>query len=223
MKKEYLVYRNFATYYSPVFDTAFNGKFIEAETQVYNIVDFDFPDVFGLVVHWMYSESLCTKWDTDSVAIEDLCRLWVLGDRLMIPKLQDCVATALYYSSFGRELNDDLVPVATWIYEETGVGSPLRRLFAYKCAYELDWQQEIKSDTHTLPVELISEIASVYQRDALQCKEWHWCGNHPFPELDCGSCSRCVRGFDLDEYHIIKTDNDNSWGYNDGSSINVDW
>ena len=55
VKKEYLVYRNFATQYSPVFDRAFNGKFIEAETQVYNLVDFDYPDVFGLVLRWMYS------------------------------------------------------------------------------------------------------------------------------------------------------------------------
>jgi hypothetical protein len=39
VKKEYHVYRNFATYYSPVFDRAFNGKFIEAEIQFYNLVE----------------------------------------------------------------------------------------------------------------------------------------------------------------------------------------
>lgn len=211
VKKEYHVYRNFATYYSPVFDRAFNGKFIEAEIQVYNLVDFDYPDVFGSVLQWMYSESLGTGWDVGDISTEDLCGLWMLGDRLLMPNLQDCVVTPLCYRSFGVDLKDNPLPVAIWIYEETVPDSPWRRLFAYKCAYELKWEQGIKSGAHELAAELISEIASAYQRDALKCKKGHACTFNQAPCANDDSYNRCDNMIDPNVYHINEIVRGKDW------------
>jgi hypothetical protein len=88
--------------------------------------------------------------------------------------------------------------------------SPLRRLFAYKCAYELKWEQGFKSDAHELPVELISEVASVYQRDALKCKKGHNCG-HDSPAWGNSHCNRCNNIIDPNDYYIKNTARSKGW------------
>jgi hypothetical protein len=54
-QEKFLIYRDFAYYYSPVFDVALNGRFIESENLNIAIDDFDFPNVFGLAMGWMYT------------------------------------------------------------------------------------------------------------------------------------------------------------------------
>jgi hypothetical protein len=174
--KTYLIHRNFATYDCPVFERAFNGKFIEADTQVYIISDFDFPDTFADVMHWMYTGDIFSvqgridgiAYDPSAVDFEKLCRLWVLADRLLIPELQDRAIDQLLRQDFEESATaKDSVPLAVWVYKKTSSGSPLRRLLTYKYAFGLDWKQGLTS--FNLPIELISDIASVYQQNALKC------------------------------------------------------
>jgi hypothetical protein len=71
-------------------DRAFNGTFIEGQTQCITIEDFDHPKAFSVVLSWMNTQTLDGKklkerWGSDY----ELCLyiLWVLADRLVMPEL----------------------------------------------------------------------------------------------------------------------------------------
>lgn len=60
--KEFVIHKEFACHYSPVFKAAFNSGFIEDQTQTYQLADTN-PQVFQLLVQWLYSQTfeLVTK------------------------------------------------------------------------------------------------------------------------------------------------------------------
>ena len=108
----------------------------------------------------------------------------------MMPELQDCASSSLCYRITLRvDHGPHPLAAAAWIYEETGPNSPLRRLFAAKCAYELRWGHGITSDEYELPDQFAADIGSVYQRDAISCRNGHNCNdngwaNPPFEVLN---------------------------------------
>ncbi|KAK0126627.1 hypothetical protein ONS95_008213 [Cadophora gregata] len=56
---KFVVHKYFACHYSPVFDAAFNGNFLEGQTQEYKIQDVD-EETVRLLVHWLYTQTLDT-------------------------------------------------------------------------------------------------------------------------------------------------------------------
>lgn len=106
-----------ATFYSRVLEAAFNSDFIEGQTQTYALEDVD-EGVFKLFIQWLYrqrfgyyltqaeadllrqpeshtEEQLKADKDKIEKRQELLVRLWVLGDRLSIPHLQNLVVDEL--------------------------------------------------------------------------------------------------------------------------------
>jgi hypothetical protein len=111
------VQKEVATFYSWVLQTAFNSDFIEGQTQTYALEDVD-EEVFKLFIQWLYRQKFgyyLTQTDADLLrqpkshteeqlkAVKDkiekrqeiLVRLWILGDRLSIPRLQNLVVDDL--------------------------------------------------------------------------------------------------------------------------------
>jgi hypothetical protein len=80
------IHKDFICYYSPFFDAAFNGNFKEGQTQT---MEFDDVDVtaFGILSGWLYTQNISDSGEWPDLTT--LGRLWILGDRFLIPKLQN--------------------------------------------------------------------------------------------------------------------------------------
>lgn len=137
-----------ATFYSHVLEVAFNGDFIEGQTQTYVLEDVD-EGVFKLFIQWLYRQRFgyyLTQAEADLLrqpeshteeqlkAVKDkiekrqelLVRLWVLGDRLSIPRLQNLVVDELENIRFTWTTTVPL-RLLEEVYENTVEESHLRR------------------------------------------------------------------------------------------------
>ena len=84
---DFKVYKDFLVHNSRFFDAAFNGNFAESVTQAMTLHDTD-AKVFGLLVSYIYVGEL----DNGGIITADnLLRLWILADRVLMPKLQNHV------------------------------------------------------------------------------------------------------------------------------------
>jgi hypothetical protein len=101
-----------------------------------------------------------TKPPIDQLLVE----LWVLADKLLIPSLQNAVIQELEkLRAFHKTTSTKFLH---YVYDKTGPGSPLRRLFVHWCAFNVasDWfskkpghfPQEMLIDL----VQLLSESSS---------------------------------------------------------------
>ncbi|CZR51147.1 uncharacterized protein PAC_01022 [Phialocephala subalpina] len=136
----FIVHRDFATCYSPVLKAAFESGFIEGQKQEYRFdEDFD-EDVIRILSQWFYTQKidlgnirepdLGPPISTIDLRIDCLIKLWVLADRLLIPKLQNVAIESLkVISNEASVLPADL---------NTAKGSPLRIWFIYQFAFEYD-------------------------------------------------------------------------------------
>ncbi|KAL2072723.1 hypothetical protein VTL71DRAFT_12066 [Oculimacula yallundae] len=168
---KFVVHKEFACYHSSVLRAAFASNFVEGQTQTYRIIDTS-PDAFQLFVQWLYTQKLqlhrlrhleasgltdeSGEDEEYDMGDEDmsLAKLWVLADKLAIPKLQNSAMTCILKFASGN-----VIPTLPYhyIYENTGIGSPLRRLVVEQCAHELP-HYYIYSCAEYFPRELLLDI-----------------------------------------------------------------
>lgn len=84
---EFKVYKDFLVYSSQFFNAAFNGNFTEADTQTMKLHDTNAKS-FGLLVSYIYIGEL---ENGGIITADDLLNLWMLADRVLMPKLQNHV------------------------------------------------------------------------------------------------------------------------------------
>lgn len=131
----------------------------------------------------------------------DLAQLWVVGDRLFIPSLQNAVILAwykLWHSNDGRSCSTSWINYA---YEHTCVGSHLRNLAVDELAYPVN-PDEIKKHAEELPREMLIDLTLVYSKavwpideeDDFQ-KEWagEYSDKRPGSMRRIGHRYRCTR------------------------------
>jgi hypothetical protein len=90
-------------YYSPVFNKALNGIFLEGETQTMTLEDVD-ASVFGLLVSWLYTGNIASRKSRQhennfklyQFPIQ-LAKLWILGERFLMPQLQNGVVNKIFF------------------------------------------------------------------------------------------------------------------------------
>jgi len=161
--RKFIMYKSVACYYSPVLDKAFNGTFQEGQTQTMTIDDFQFPDTFGAVQSWMYTQK--TDGWKEEWANEYNARLyyvWVLADRLIMPSLQNEVMVLLWSATCIS------IPMAIWAYENSSPESKLRSFLAESCAASTpdvfrNLDKQIWIDAN-VPSELLLDTLYVYCR-----------------------------------------------------------
>ena len=178
----FTVHKKFICHYSPYFDAAFNGNFIEGVTQKSEIEGH--PAVFSAFVSWIYTQKL-EKDVVDTLRHRDLYFFWIMADRFMVPRLQNQIMENLYLNGKGGH------PAYTrsfleYVYENTAKGSPLRKQlveaftrksFLGKARILDDWPPEIlvemvlalnqrikKEDGERLPLEAYFVPEDVPQR-----------------------------------------------------------
>lgn len=146
----YTVHKEWACNASPILDAAFNSDFLEGQTQTYRleVAGID-GNVVKLLVSWIYTQTLELKSDEpdsgdsgDVPALrrpktlkqEFIClvKLWILADKLLMPRLQNA---AMYEIETLRQ-GGNIFPLSMmkYIYENTANESPLRDYTLQHCA-----------------------------------------------------------------------------------------
>jgi hypothetical protein len=159
---------------SPYFAKAFRGNFKEAETDEIHLEETD-PKAFGLFVAWFYSKQIgipqfrATKipgpeqlpqseeHTHDIDLLTQLVRLWIFGDYISMPDLQDQVIDLLISRTKSRTISYPII--CHMVYEETTENSPLRKWIVDLWCWSVT--QEIASFENALdvfPVQMILDL-----------------------------------------------------------------
>ncbi|KAE9381284.1 hypothetical protein N431DRAFT_392327 [Stipitochalara longipes BDJ] len=154
------IHKDVACFYSPVFKAAFNSQFIEGEEQKYRLEDAS-PRTVRLLIHWMYHQELDVgkilrndKSKIDQILVE----LWVLADKLLVPALQNVVIKEL--ERLRNKYKTTSTRCLPYVYEKTGPGSELRKLFISWCAFNVTSTRFEEKPDH-FPHEMLLELAQV--------------------------------------------------------------
>jgi len=187
------IHKCFACYHSPVLDRAFASSFIEGQTQTYRLEDTT-SAAFGIVTHWLYSQTLHYEvgWSISDELLE-LANVWILADKLLIPRLQndaiDRISALLEMSSD----SDEALPYLKYIYDNAPPDGPLCRMAIAR------WNQHIGTvafddgNPNSLPPRLLYDLAHYMVCHVAEC-DGNFCLSDPDVECKNGFDAR-VRAF----------------------------
>ncbi|TVY73306.1 hypothetical protein LSUE1_G005521 [Lachnellula suecica] len=137
--KRFVLHKESACFYSPVFKAAFNSEFIEGKTQECRMEDVN-ENAAQFLVRWLYHQELTTLVAPEGKCSQtdfiSLIQLWVLADKLLIPRLQNLAIreAAKICSKAGVDPSLEF----NWVYANTVPESPLRSLMIDYCVSKMD-------------------------------------------------------------------------------------
>jgi hypothetical protein len=168
--QKFLIHKERVCHHSPVLKAAFNGNFIEGQTQTYRIEDTS-PGAFRMFTRWIYDQGLDlfqlktadekerdVRWNIGGAAlVEDLelAELWVLADKMAVPKLQNFIVRQIV--EIRNQCRGVAIRTLPYIYKKPAVGSPLRRLIVSEVAQH-GCKQDFNS-TENFPHEFLVDLA----------------------------------------------------------------
>jgi hypothetical protein len=147
---------------SPFFQKAFSGPWIETNNRAVTITDTD-PETFNQFLQWLRTdedrssnlslqslEYLTDRSFGKSLLLISLLRLWVLGDFLQIPSLQNDAIGFIsnkYQDYSGKNISADTFE---YVYQSTAPGSALRRIMVDFAAYKMtsNFYEQHRADFH---------------------------------------------------------------------------
>ncbi|TVY35540.1 hypothetical protein LOCC1_G005517 [Lachnellula occidentalis] len=160
-EKKFVVHKESACFYSPVFKAAFNSSFIEGQTQEYRFDDVSEGTV-QFLVQWLYHQELSLVPLEDGKYKQDeftsVVELWILADKLLITPLQNLALREIY--KLGRPKGTSISHVIPYVYSNTGPGSPLRRFVVDLCASKLSASTYLKTPQR-FPQAMLIDLATV--------------------------------------------------------------
>lgn len=162
-EQRFVVHKALACHYSPVFNSAFNGDVQEGQAQTYHLEDTS-KGAIQLLVQWIYMQKLDLNHFPQETKLGQkvhcVAEVWVLADKLLIPRLQNAAALEIATQTFKSG------KIPTWslnyVYKNTGQGSPLRSLFIRLCAPALCDRQLpgfYTRNADKFPKEMLLELA----------------------------------------------------------------
>lgn len=178
-KERFLIHKETACRQSEVLRAAFNGPFIEGRTGTYILEDTR-TQAFRMFMEFLYAGKLTLHYHNidpkddlefskeehiTKCATQDcyFVELWLLADRFLMSKLQNQVMDHMVriYLSCGVMNPSQFAK----IYEDSEVGSPLRRLVVTQCCWapEKDYYEKLSK---YMPKDMLVDIAIAY-RDSM--------------------------------------------------------
>jgi len=158
-KTKFLIHKSFACAYSPVLKAAFNNTFVEGQTQTYKLEETT-EGAFGLLSQWIYTQKLDGDLGGKEKAGPNLYRLWILAEKLLMPRLQNLAIDHIEADHVKYRVI--FVPEFEYVWENTTVDSPLRRLLAYQCAWSLRKEAYLIHQGN-FPKEAMTEICFLFR------------------------------------------------------------
>ncbi|KAH0378260.1 hypothetical protein KCU92_g8812, partial [Aureobasidium melanogenum] len=92
-KKKFVIHKDLLTFYSDFFRGAFNGSFIEAAEGKLSLPDVEVP-IFDIFNQFLYTGRLADG-EGHTLRSNTLIKLWLFGDRFIVPCLQNSAIDAL--------------------------------------------------------------------------------------------------------------------------------
>ncbi|KAH0161675.1 hypothetical protein KCU67_g6240, partial [Aureobasidium melanogenum] len=181
-KKAFHIHKDLLTYYSDYFRGAFNGSFVEATKGKISLVD-EHVDVFDVVNQFVYTRQLSDGADS-AMGWELLIRVWIFGDKYLMPCLQNKAMNALIQ----KNRDAKFIPTLQLkiIYDNTLPGSPLRKfvldLVTYKVS-DMDASMQKNNKDNRWPYEALVDLVK-----ALGAKKKENVGVYKLPEERKGKC-----------------------------------
>ncbi|KAG9524966.1 hypothetical protein KCV07_g1424, partial [Aureobasidium melanogenum] len=180
-KKAFHIHKDLLTYYSDYFRGALNGSFVEATKGKISLVD-ERVDTFDVVNQFVYTRQLSDEADHD-LNWELLIRVWIFGDKYLMPCLQNRAMNALIQKN--REAKFVPTLQLKTIYENTLPGSPLRKLVVDLVTYKVGDMDEVmqRNDDNRWPYEALVDLVK-----ALGAKKKEYVGSFRLPEANRHKC-----------------------------------
>ncbi|KAL1642391.1 hypothetical protein SLS58_005465 [Diplodia intermedia] len=171
------IHEGLLCHYSAFFRAALRGGFKEATSLEVSLQEDD-PEIADQAFHWLYSGHITNNWGifTDMMydiydinnefydgEIFNLVHLWILGDKVQMPALQNAVMRVLVERVKMVEQNFTFFSSAgllKHVYANTLRSSPLRRLIIDMAL--LTGQEDAFSrlmDVEEFPVEIVRDLA----------------------------------------------------------------
>ena len=123
--ESFVVHKELVCHYSSFFRSATQGRWLEAQTGVVELLD-DIPEIVALFQTWLYAQKLELD-EGQRKTCRLLVEIFIFGDKMGAPGFQNAAIDELSQ----RSMNVYPVPGATIVkrvYDGTMPGSPLRKL-----------------------------------------------------------------------------------------------
>jgi hypothetical protein len=121
--------------------------------------------IFGIFANWLYSQTIEDE-DSKAPSADQLIQLWVLADRLLVPRLQNQAMAVL--DNQRRENAPGSRPSSTsynFAYENTKENSPLRLYITEYCVFDRQNQIQYPGNyPHQMLVDIINYTRRKYPR-----------------------------------------------------------
>lgn len=163
-KTKFVVHKDYACHYSPVLKAALNSQFIEGQTQTYTLEDVEMS-TGKLLIHWFYHQSFSVlnhdDWELSGTDEESLAliQLWVLADKLLIPRLQNDILREI------KRFQEDeaIIPITGlgYAYKHSSKDSVLRKFLLDLCACYMD-PKKYSTEPDYFPKEMLLELVEMY-------------------------------------------------------------
>ncbi|KAI4719678.1 hypothetical protein E4T48_04136 [Aureobasidium sp. EXF-10727] len=154
-KKAFVIHKGLLCFYSDYFRAAFNGSFKEAIEAKLSLRE-ESADLFYIVNGFFYTNQLRRDDQIGSqLHLTTLGDLWVLGDRYLMPALQNTAMDAYIRKISGQHGHGSPESIERR-YRQTHAGSPLRRVFVDWQAHKLKLNKKILREW---PKEALADFA----------------------------------------------------------------
>ncbi|KAI5248628.1 hypothetical protein E4T43_01417 [Aureobasidium subglaciale] len=159
-KQVFSIHKDLLSFYSDYFRGAFENGFKEAIEGKMSLLDVD-PEIFDIFNAFVYTRGLrnAQGLEGSKLSFSILVDLWLLGDRFIIPALQNTVIDCFKEKS-------DKEGIIPWnaelhtIYDNTVHGAPLRRIMIDLMVYEDDVSKKQREALlEAWPLEALVDLA----------------------------------------------------------------
>ncbi|EON61235.1 hypothetical protein W97_00448 [Coniosporium apollinis CBS 100218] len=164
----FVLHETLACRVCPFFERAIQRGFAEATSRMITLAD-DEPETFSEVVSWIYRDELFPD-----IALPEypkniqLCKLWVLADKLCMPVLQNRIVEVIACKAKAQNRATS-TETLDYIWSHTPRGARLRTVFVVICVRTMT-KPDFWDRKETLPAEFVQEFcyALINTLDAAQ-------------------------------------------------------
>jgi len=166
--EKFTIHKNFINHYAPQFPTLYPSTTTTGSPDPPTIETE--PNIFTGLVSWIYTQEVIDAESTTSVVgIEFLVELWILAERIAIPKLQNQVMRLLKTGKTGYCKDDG--QLLKYAYRNSSKNSPLRRVLVDIFIQDLgSFKEGEVVDYSVVPLEMFIDITEVIRRQNLARK-----------------------------------------------------
>lgn len=116
-----------------------------------------------MLSQWLYTQRLNGELGGKGKAGLNLPRLWILAEKLLMPRLQNLVIGLI--ESFRFKHSEICSSMFQYVWDNTCANSPLRRLYVHQCVWNLT-KESYHSVLDHFPKQMLADICFQFRENA---------------------------------------------------------